>query len=406
MTRLVARIAALLALAASPLLAQTPDLSKVPGVVIDHIPTAENIYVGSPSIVVLPDGSYLASHDEFGPKSQYHGRAITRVFRSNDRGESWVAVSTVEGCFWANLFVHKGAVYLWGTEREYGEMLLRRSTDGGCTWTDPKDAASGKLLAGNFHCAPVPVVHHAGRLWRAWEEATPGKKWGDNFRPFVMSAPEGADLLDAKSWTRTNALDHDKQWLNGTFGGWLEGNAVVTPTGDIVDILRVQNAPEGETAAIVRISKDGKTATFDPAKDFIHFPGGTKKFTIRFDPQSKRYWSLTNYVPLRHVSKDPGGTRNTLALTSSTDLVNWEVRSIVLYHPDREKHGFQYVDWQFDRDDLIAACRTAYDDGLGGAHRAHDANLLTFHRIPDFRHMNNAPLPDLPGGETDKPATK
>jgi hypothetical protein len=59
----------------------------------------------------------------------------------------------------------------------------------------------------------------------------------------------------------------------------------------------------------------------------------------------------------------------------------------VLYHPDRETHGFQYVDWQFDGDDVVAACRTAFDDGFGGARRAHDANFLTFHRVPNFRRL-------------------
>jgi hypothetical protein len=29
--------------------------------------------------------------------------------------------------------------------------------------------------------------------------------------------------------------------------------------------------------------------------------------------------------------------------------------------------------------------RTAFDDGLGGAHNAHDANFLTFHRIENIR---------------------
>jgi hypothetical protein len=369
--------------------AQEPraDFSKVPGVVIDHSPAASGIYVGSPSIVILADGSYLASHDEFGPKSQYHGRAVTRVFRSADRGKTWEPISRVEGCLWGSLFVHRGAIYLWGTEHEYGDMLIRRSTDGGRTWSEPSDASTGLLAKGRYHCAPVPVVVHGGRVWRAWEEAQAGKKWGENFRPFVMSAPEDADLLKAESWTRTNALPGDKTWLNGKFGGWLEGNAVVTPDGRIVDVLRVDNKPEGETAAIVRVSADGKTATFDPARDFVGFPGGTKKFTIRFDPLTKRYWSLTNYIPPIHAGKDPGGTRNTLALTSSADLRNWEVRSIVLYHPDREKHGFQYVDWQFDGDDMVAACRTAFDDGLGGAHRAHDANFLTFHRVANFRHL-------------------
>lgn len=43
--------------------------------------------------------------------------------------------------------------------------------------------------------------------------------------------------------------------------------------------------------------------------------------------------------------------------------------------------GFQYVDWQFDGDDIIYTVRTAYD----GAHSFHDANRITFGRLPGFR---------------------
>ncbi|MCB1128074.1 MAG: SGNH/GDSL hydrolase family protein, partial [Verrucomicrobiae bacterium] len=64
---------------------------------------------------------------------------------------------------------------------------------------------------------------------------------------------------------------------------------------------------------------------------------------------------------------------------------HWDVNSVLLHHPDPVNHGFQYVEWLFDGDDLIVASRTAYDDGLGGAHNNHDANFLTFHRVEDFR---------------------
>jgi predicted neuraminidase len=57
------------------------------------------------------------------------------------------------------------------------------------------------------------------------------------------------------------------------------------------------------------------------------------------------------------------------------------VQRVLLQHPDTKAHGFQYVDWLFEGDDIIAVCRTAWD----GAHNAHDANHLTFHRIADFR---------------------
>ncbi|HSU66229.1 MAG TPA: sialidase family protein [Tepidisphaeraceae bacterium] len=275
-----------------------------------------------------------------------------------------------------------------GPNREYGQLVIRRSTDAGKTWTEPKDARSGLLLAdGKYHTSTCPVVVHNGRIWRAVEDAMGPGGWGSHFRAFVMSAPEDADLLDAASWTRTNSLGRNPAWLNKNFGGWLEGNAVVTPDGGIADVLRVENRPKGETAAIIQISPDSKTATFDPGDGFVHFPGGNTKFTIRWDPESRLYWTLSNYVPPRHAGPNAGMTRNTLALCSSPDLRNWEVRSIVLYHPDREKHGFQYVDWVFDGAGIIAVSRTAFDDEEGGAHNQHDANYLTFHRISGFRTL-------------------
>jgi hypothetical protein len=222
------------------------------------------------------------------------------------------------------------------------------------------------------------------------EHREPPSAWGINYRAGVLSVPVDADLLNAANWTSSTFLPSDRAWNGGDMGAWLEGNAVVTPAGELVDVLRVQTRSPDEKAAIVRISPDGKTTSFDPATGFVKFPGGAKKFTIRYDPQTKRYWALASVVLDRYRADNPGSIRNTLALTSSSDLLNWEVRSILLRHPDVAKHGFQYVDWLFDGEDIIAACRTAFDDGEGGAHNAHDANFLTFHRFGNFRRLTMA----------------
>jgi hypothetical protein len=50
-----------------------------------------------------------------------------------------------------------------------------------------------------------------------------------------------------------------------------------------------------------------------------------------------------------------------------------------------DRHGFQYLDWLFEGDDIIAASRTACGQGDDAAPRQHDANYLTFHRLRDFR---------------------
>ena len=362
------------------------DQATVPGVVIDYSPAASGIYIGSPSLAVLPNGDYIASHDEFGPKSTEHTRAVSHIFQSRDRGAHWQKIATIEGAFWSTLFTHRGALYLIGPDRHHGNVLIRRSADGGATWTSPTNSTTGLLRGdGEYHCAPVPVIEHAGRLWRAMEHRDPPIAWGINYRAGMLSVPVDADLLDATNWTCSNFLPSDRAWNSGDMGAWLEGNAVVTPAGELVDALRVQTRSPDEKAAIVHISPDGKSAFFDPATGFLKFPGGAKKFTIRYDPRTKRYWSLACIVLDRDRADDPGRIRNTLALTSSSDLLNWEVRCILLYHPDVARHGFQYVDWLFDGEDIIATCRTAFDNGQGGAHNAHDANFLTFHRFANFR---------------------
>jgi hypothetical protein len=217
------------------------------------------------------------------------------------------------------------------------------------------------------------------------EDLYPTTEWGKSFRAFVMSAPVDSDLLQAQSWTNSKRLARDSAWLGGRFGGWLEGNAVVAPDGSIVDLLRADyRAGDREYAAIVRIGSDGRQAAFSP-EDFVEFPGGCKKFTVRHDAQTNRYWALSNVVAGGFENSSVERTRNTLALTSSEDLRAWQVDRIVLQHPDVAKHAFQYADWLFDGDDLIAVCRTAFDDAAGGAHNQHDANYMTFHRIECFR---------------------
>jgi len=141
------------------------------------------------------------------------------------------------------------------------------------------------------------------------------------------------------------------------------------PPGDLG-----QPARTSTRAAIVTVGKDGRLS-HDPARDIVAFPGGGGKFTIRYDPETARYWSLSN------VQTDPAAYRSIVALVSSADLRTWRTESIVLRGDDPSRQAWQYLDWQFDGDDLVAVSRTADDS----AHAPHDANLFTFHRIADFR---------------------
>ena len=379
-----------------------PVRCDLPTAVIDRSPAPATQYVGCPAIAILPDGAYLASHSWFGPGTT---NDTTEVFRSLDEGKSWEHAATVPGQWWSSLFIHRGDAYLLGVDREYGRIVIRRSGDGGHTWTAATDGRTGLLTEKpGYHGGPMPVTVHAGRLWRAFElaggpaEDFPGAEaghpasagyntglWGDlyikprfDWSVLVASVPESADLLDAGAWRLGPPLAHPEPRCQ-----WIEGSVVESPDGGLVSVLRTNPpgllglpARTSTTAALVRVCEDG-SLRHDPDTGIVPFPGGGAKFTVRFDPQTGRYWSLSN------VQSEPSAYRSIVSLVSSADLRDWRIESILLRGDDPARQAWQYLDWQFEGDDLVAVSRTAD----AAAHAPHDANLFTFHRVVGFRTL-------------------
>ena len=359
-------------------------------------------YLGSPSIVRLPDGALVTSHDYFGrgaPRNMEGEIHLTSVYRSEDDGLTWQNVTQISGAFWSTLFTVGDALHLMGTTAKRGSVAIRRSEDGGFSWTHPADDKSGLISrAGrydespNYHCAPVPVLEHDGRVYRAFEDDGM-QDHGRDFLACVVSAPVDADLLDASNWTMSNKLkfEHDKAPQYGEKATWLEGNVVADRAGQLWNVLRFNgrrnDMPLANLVAFVKIDEDGAALSFDYETGVWELPGGATKFTIRWDEGSEHYWTLAN-----DQQADPSlWCRNKLSLYSSPDLATWTHRKLLLADnlecdPEASVRntGFQYVDWIFDPADdgtILYLSRTAYD----GADSFHNSNRITFSRIRDFR---------------------
>ena len=362
--------------------------AELPGIVVNHSPASKGKYLGSPSICILPSGRYVVSHDYFGPRTKEFETAITDIFVSDDKGATWKKTTSLRGQFWSSLFYHDGAIYIFGTCRHHGNIVIRKSTDEGKTWSNPHNAENGLIVAGEYHTAPTPVLIHKGRIYKAFEYATHKvRKWGRRYSAMVISAPVNADLLDAKSWRCSNILYSDPSWLGGEFRGWLEGNMVYDiKNKQLLNILRVGTIKGAgvEHCAHVKVSPNGKQIAFDTETGFMPFPGGAKKFTIRYDERSGKYWTLANNTDPEKLVIKNDKTRNTLSLCSSEDLLTWKVERTIIHHPDVMYHGVQYVDWQFDGEDIVAVIRTAWEDEEGQAHNQHDSNYILFRRIEKF----------------------
>ena len=193
---------------------------KVPGVIVNYIPASTKVYIGSPSICILPNGDYIASHDHFGTGSTEHEKALTAVFRSADKGRTWNKISEINGQFWSNLFVHNDVLYIMGTWKHHGNLIIRRSDDGGLTWSEPGTNRTGLLREGEYHTAPMPMVVHNGKIWRAVENAKSNTKtWGIRYGATIFSAPFESDLLDASNWKETNSLRYDSAYLKRPIQG-------------------------------------------------------------------------------------------------------------------------------------------------------------------------------------------
>lgn len=201
------------------------DFPDVPCVVIDHLPKSSGNYLGSPSIVILPDGKYIASHDIFGKGlTPVH----THVFESAENGGTGQPALGHTFCKQGYLVSSQHHQRVW---TNFYPPVSRRGPH--------LEQRRGGLSTRGSIAGRVPVQVFKGRVWKGMERNVPVTSWG-NFQSFIASAPVDANLLDPKSWTFTQRLKYDRDnWKPGN--AWLEGNVAMNPKGEIWDIKPMNN---------------------------------------------------------------------------------------------------------------------------------------------------------------------
>ena len=337
-------------------------------------------YLCSPSLVRHPDGFLLASMDLFAGN---HPQNLTLIFRSDDDGKTWHYVSELMPCFWGKLFIHKGELYMLSCSTEYGDLLIGKSTDGGKTFSAPVTllrGSNGKKGNTGVHKNPQNIYRYNGRIYETLE-------WGSwankvySHAAMIMSCDENADLLVPENWSFSDPRPFDRfdpslaELPMHTMT--IEGTLTVDPDGKLINIMRFGKY---QTALVYAVNTEDHEAPLTYER-CMPFPGNYSKFMIKYDDVSKKYYSIATRVYDRQYTSD----RNLLSFVCSDDLKEWRVICDLhdYRHEDRQKVGFQYVDFEMEGDDIIYLCRTA----INQAQNFHDANYSTFHRIENFRKL-------------------
>ena len=374
--------------------------------VIAVSPCADSIYLYTPAIVEGSDGRYVVAVDYGGPGTgaldgpksdfgDYPAGNQIRVLLSDDHGAHWRETSARIPMMHEILFKAGESLYMIGHSRR---LLICRSDDNGETWTEPAVLCA----EGRWHqsCASVDV--HDGRVTLVYERwLSEGHPW-PGVGPVLMQAPVSADLTLASSWKFSPLYDPDPAMeaarsaglaLDGEGrSGLLETNVVrvedpsrpfYDSTGRSVVLLSRANVGMPDIGVMLRGREleDGSLLVDRwPRKDgealFAHIPGGHLKFHIVYDSESRLFWLL-------HSQSDGiMQERRRLALSYSPDLLRWTFAGLVAVGPS-DHSARHYATMIIDGDDLCIVSRS----GDLSARTAHDGNIVTFHRVKDFRSL-------------------
>jgi len=376
--------------------------------VVESADDYPDVITNDPAIVRLPDGRLLCSYyikprwatwamDEDEREQVRRDFTIyVEIKRSDDGGESWETLGTLERVNSFHPFVVDGELYALAHRSMDTDIILLKSTDGGKTWSDPTT-----LFEGMFWNAPTPTVRIDTTLYKAYGRGEPGAS--TDYGSVVIAGDLTRDLQTPSAWRMSNpvyrpspawALQPDPD--STSRGRWLEGN-VVNVRGTLRVYLRPGTGSDvsdmTSIAGICEVSDDG-SALQSSFRQFHSVPGADCKFTIRYDERSDLFWMAANLSvdpqdtlgvadrveQLENV--DAWGDRRFLMLYYSVDCLNWFHAGCVA-RATTTWEAFMYPYFVTAGDDLLLVAQTCSEN----ATNFHDSDQVTFHRVPEFRSL-------------------
>ncbi len=405
-------------------------------VVLDESPDPETIFLFTPSILRLPNGRLLAASERGGAWAKEND--WTRLYSSDDGGKTWSLRATAR--IWhGRLFKSGNSIYHLGHRGgSRGDLQIMRSDDDGTSWSKQVPLSSGE----RWHGSAGNVWRAKGNVYLVMEKRTSNEIRGwdvGTLAPVLMRAKEGDDLTKRESWTFASDLvfadvvpgyRENRPALSG-FGvpffrqnypeqihlvpdrrmppiGWLEGNVVqITdpnhywhdPSGNTFHIFMRSHTGGNGYAALAKVieNPDGTMTTSlvqAPSGQvmlFMPFPGGQMRFHVLYDEKTKLYWLLgtqatDSMTRIEALPPDrynlPSDERRRLVLHFSKNMADWCFAGVVAIGPN-ERGSRHYACMDIDGNDLVILSRSGDERALS----SHNGNLITFHRVKNFREL-------------------
>ena len=375
-------------------------------VVIAESPAPDSVFLYTPGIVEGFDGRLVVSVDYGGPGTSvldgprsdfgdYKSGNQIRILLSDDEGKTWRETSARIPMMHEILFKAGKSLYMIGHS---GRLLITRSDDNGETWSEP----SVLCPEPRWHQSCAPVDIHDGKVTLVYEKwVSDGHPW-PGVGPVLLQAKVDDDLTEASSWKFSDLYNPDEDMeasrpsgiplTDPGKAGILETNVIrvydeknpfYDPSGksvvlmmrasvgipDIGVMMRGVEKPDG-SLAVEKLTKNGREMFF------AHIPGADLKFYVVYDPESRLYWLLHSQMDGRM------NYRRRLALSYSPDLLKWTFAGLVAVGP-ADNAARHYASMIIHGDDLLIVSRSGDEQ----ARNSHDGNLVTFHRVKDFKDL-------------------